>query len=80
MAEAVRESTLLEYIEKLDIPQNIKERMIKRYWDEVEERRRDIQNVREERRAAEEKILKELQDKNILISVLIAHIRDRELL
>lgn len=80
MAEAVRESTLLEYIEKLDIPQNIKERMIKRYWDEVEERRRDIQNVREESRAAEEKILKELQDKNILISVLIAHIRDRELL
>ena len=80
MAEAVREGTLLEYIEKLDIPQNIKERMIKRYWDEVEERRRDIQNVREERRAAEEKILKELQDKNILISVLIAHIRDRELL
>lgn len=80
MAEAVRESTLLEYIEKLDIPQNIKERMIKRYWDEVEESRRDIQNVREESRAAEEKILKELQDKNILISVLIAHIRDRELL
>lgn len=80
MAEAVRESTLLEELQALEIPDHIKERMIKRYWDEVEERRRDIKDIREKRRAAEEKILKELQDKNILISVLIAHIRDRELL
>lgn len=77
---AVRESNLLEEIQALEIPDHIKERLVKKYWERIEENRRSIENLRKEKQMEEEKIIKELQDKNILISVLITYIRDRELL
>lgn len=77
---AVREKSLLEELQALEIPDHIKERIIKKYWDKVNESRQNIENVREMRRKEEENIIKELQDKNVIISVLIEHIRDRELL
>ena len=77
---AAREKTLIEEIESLEIPSVVKDRLVKKYWDQVEVNRRDIEGFREQGRKAEEKLSKEISDRNMLIAILMTHIRDRELL
>lgn len=77
---AAREKTLIEEIESLEIPCEVKDRLVNKYWDQVEVNRRDIEGFREQGRKAEEKLSKEISDRNMLIAILMTHIRDRELL
>lgn len=44
----VREKSLLEELESLDLDQSVKERIIKKYWNEVERQRAEIERIREE--------------------------------
>lgn len=39
----VREKSLLEELESLDLDQSVKERIIKKYWNEVERQRAEIE-------------------------------------
>ncbi len=77
---AVRDKTLIEEIESLEISSVVKDRLVKKYWDQVEVNRRDIEGFREQGRKVEEKLSKEISDRNMLIAILMTHIRDRELL
>ncbi len=76
----VREKTLLEEIETLDIEDHIKERIKRKYWNEVERHRADMCRVREENdREAMEAKRENIENKTI-IHVLASYIREKELL
>lgn len=76
----VREKSLLEELASLNLDQSVKERLIRKYWNEVESQRAAIDRVREEtyREVREEK--RADIEKSTIISVLAAYIKEKELL
>lgn len=76
----VREKTLLEELESLDLEQSVKERIMKKYWNEVERHRADIDSVREETYREVREAKRADIEKATIISVLAAYIKEKELL
>ena len=80
MGECVREKTLLEEIETLDIEEHIRERLKKKYWNEIERHRMDICKVREENTRELMVAKRESVERKTIIHVLASYIREKELL
>lgn len=76
----VREKTLLEELQDLNIEENIKERLVGKYWDVVNSHRADIDRVREETYREVRAMKNSDVEKNTIISVLSRYIREKELL
>lgn len=76
----VRERSLLEELESLDLEQNDRERIIKKYWNEVERQRADIARIREETYREVKEGKRSDMEKSTIISVLAAYIKEKELL
>lgn len=76
----VREKTLLEELQDLNIEENIKERLVGKYWDVVNSHRADIDRVREETYREVRAMKNSDVEKNTIISVLSRHIKEKELL
>lgn len=74
----VREKSLLEELESLD--QSVKERIIKKYWNEVERQRAEIERIREETYREVREGKRSDIEKSTIISVLAAYIKEKELL
>lgn len=76
----VREKSLLEELQDLNIEDNIKERLVGKYWDIVNSHRADIDRVREET-YREVRVMKNSDvEKTTIISVLSRYIKEKELL
>lgn len=76
----VREKSLLEELQDLNIEDNIKERLVGKYWDIVNSHRADIDRVREEI-YREVRVMKNSDvEKTTIISVLSRYIKEKELL
>lgn len=76
----VREKSLLEELQDLNIEDNIKERLVRKYWDIVNSHRADIDRVREET-YREVRVMKNTDiEKTTIISVLSRYIKEKELL
>lgn len=76
----VREKSLLEELQDLNIEDNIKERLVRKYWDVVNSHRADIDRVREET-YREVRVMKNSDvEKTTIISVLSRYIKEKELL
>ena len=78
--DGVREKSLIEELESLKLDQHDRDRIVKKYWNEVERNRVDIAKVREEtyREAIE---LKRVDvEKSTIISVLSSYIKEKGLL
>lgn len=76
----VREMTLVEELRALDIEESVKERIIKKFWEEIENNRIRVNSLREESYKKESEYEKALENKDVVISVLVEHIRIKELL
>ena len=76
----VREKTLLEELQDLNIEDNIKERLVGKYWDIVNSHRADIDRVREETYREVRAMKNSDVEKSVIISVLAAYIKEKELL
>lgn len=76
----VREKSLLEELESLDLDQSVKERIIKKYWNEVERQRAEIDRIREETYREVREGKRSDIEKSTIISVLAAYIKEKELL
>ncbi len=76
----VRERSLLEELESLDLEQNDRERIIKKYWNEVERQRADIARIREETYREVREGKRSDMEKSTIISILAAYINEKELL
>lgn len=76
----VRESSLLEELESLDLEQHDRDRIIKKYWNEVERQRAEIDRIREETYREVREGKRSDMEKSTIISVLAAYIREKELL
>lgn len=76
----VREKSLLEELESLDLDQSVKERIIKKYWNEVERQRAEIARIREETYREVREGKRSDMEKSTIISVLAAYIKEKELL
>lgn len=76
----VREKTLLEELQDLNIEDNIKERLVGKYWDVVNSHRADIDRVREETYREVREVTSSSMEKNTIISVLSRYIKEKELL
>lgn len=76
----VREKSLLEELESLDLDQSVKERIIKKYWNEVERQRAEIERIREETYREVRESKRSDIEKSTIISVLAAYIKEKELL
>lgn len=76
----VREKSLLEELESLDLDQSVKERIIKKYWNEVERQRAEIERIREETYREVREGKRSDMEKSTIISVLAAYIKEKELL
>lgn len=76
----VKEKSLLEELESLDLDQSIKERIIKKYWNEVERQRAEIDRIREETYREVREGKRSDIEKSTIISVLAAYIKEKELL
>lgn len=76
----VREKTLLEELESLDLDQSVKDRLIKKYWSGVERHRAEIDSVREETYREVREAKRADTEKTTIISVLAAYIKEKELL
>lgn len=76
----IREKTLLEELKSLDLDQKIKERLIKKYWDEVERHRSDLDKMREENYREVIEAKRENIENSTIIHVLASYIREKELL
>lgn len=76
----VREKTLLEELQDLNIEENIKERLVGKYWDVVNSHRADIDRVREETYREARAMKNSDVEKNTIISVLSRYIKEKELL
>nr|DAQ39708.1 MAG TPA: hypothetical protein [Caudoviricetes sp.] len=76
----VREKSLLEELESLDLDQSVKERIIKKYWNEVERQRAEIERIREETYREVREGKRSDIEKSTIISVLAAYIKEKELL
>lgn len=80
MGDLVREKTLSEEISSLNIEDSVKERILKKYWNEVDRHRAEVERIRAESHNKEISVKREIEDKNTIISVLAGHIRSNELL
>lgn len=76
----VREKTLLEELQDLNIEENIKEWIVGKYWDVVNSHRADIDRVREETYREVRAMKNSDVEKNTIISVLSRYIKEKELL
>ena len=76
----VKEKSLLEELESLDLDQSVKERIIKKYWNEVERQRAEIDRIREETYREVREGKRSDMEKSTIISVLAAYIKEKELL
>lgn len=76
----VREKSLLEELQDLNIEDNIKERLVGKYWDIVNSHRADIDRVREETYREVRTMKNSDVEKTIIISVLSRYIKEKELL
>lgn len=76
----VREKSLLEELQDLNIEDNIKERLVGKYWDVVNSHRADIDRVREETYREVREATSSNMEKNTIISVLSRYIKEKELL
>lgn len=76
----VREKSLLEELESLDLDQSVKERIIKKYWNEVERQRAEIERIREETYREVRESKRSDIEKSTIISVLATYIKEKELL
>lgn len=76
----VREKTLLEELQDLNIEENIKERIVKKYWDTVKQHRADMERVREETYREVRAMKNSDVEKGVIISVLSRYIKEKELL
>lgn len=76
----VREKSLLEELQDLNIEDNIKERLVGKYWDVVNSHRADIDRVREETYREVRAMKNSDVEKNTIISVLSRYIKEKELL
>lgn len=76
----VREKSLLEELESLDLDQSVKERIIKKHWNEVERQRAEIERIREETYREVREGKRSDIEKSTIISVLAAYIKEKELL
>ena len=78
----VREKSLLEELEDIkdDLDQHVYERILKKYWNEIERRRADIERVREEAYREMIELKRADTEKSTIITVLSAYIKERGLL
>lgn len=76
----VREKALLEELQDLNIEDNIKERLVGKYWDIVNSHRADIDRVREETYREVRAMKNSDVEKTTIISVLSRYIKEKELL
>ena len=76
----VREKSLLEELQDLNIEDNIKERLVGKYWDIVNSHRADIDRVREETYREVRAMKNSDLEKTTIISVLSRYIKEKELL
>lgn len=76
----VREKSLLEELQDLNIEDNIKERLVRKYWDVVNSHRADIDRVREETYREVRAMKNSDVEKTTIISVLSRYIKEKELL
>lgn len=76
----VREKSLLEELQDLNIEDNIKERLVGKYWDIVNSHRADIDRVREETYREVRAMKNSDVEKTTIISVLSRYIKEKELL
>lgn len=76
----VREKSLLEELQDLNIEDNIKERLVGKYWDVVNSHRADIDRVREETYREVRAMKNSDVEKTTIISVLSRYIKEKELL
>lgn len=78
----VREKSLLEELEALreDLDISHAERILKKYWNEVERHRAAVESVREETYREVREAKRSDIEKSTIITVLAAYIREKELL
>lgn len=76
----VREKSLLEELQDLNIEDNIKERLVRKYWDVVNSHRADVDRVREETYREVRAMKNSDVEKTTIISVLSRYIKEKELL
>ena len=76
----VREKSLLEELQDLNIEDNIKERLVGKYWDIVNSHRADIDRVREETYREVRAMKNSDVEKTTIISILSRYIKEKELL
>lgn len=76
----VREKSLLEELQDLNVEDNIKERLVGKYWDIVNSHRADIDRVREETYREVRAMKNSDVEKTTIISVLSRYIKEKELL
>lgn len=76
----VREKTLLEELESLNLDQLVKDRLVKKYWNEIERHRADIEMVRAETYREVIELKRVDTEKSTIITVLSAYIKEKGLL
>ena len=76
----VREKSLLEELQDLNIEDNIKERLVGKYWDIVNSHRADIDRVREETYREVRAMKNSDVEQTTIISVFYRYIKEKELL
>lgn len=75
-----REKSIIEELGSLDLEQADRDRIIKKYWNEVERHRSDIAMIREEAHREATELKRANVEKSTIISVLSAYIKEKELL
>lgn len=76
----VREKSLIEELESLDLDQHDKERIVKKYWNEVERHRSDVAKIREETYREVIELKRADVEKSTIVSVLSSYIKEKGLL
>lgn len=76
----VREKSLLEELESLNLDQLVKDRLVKKYWNEIERHRADIERVRAETYREVIELKRSDTEKSTIITVLSAYIKEKGLL
>lgn len=78
----VREKSLLEELEDIkdDLDQHVYERILKKYWNEIERHRADIERVRAETYREVIELKRADTEKSTIITALSAYIKEKGLL
>lgn len=76
----VREKSLIEELESLDLDQHDRERIVKKYWNEMERHRSDTEKIREETYREVIELKRADVEKSTIISVLSSYIKEKGLL